>query len=131
LKSAIFRYALAGVLLLSGAGLVKADQDPLMILAGPKNVERFDLTDETGNTVWVLEAKPATTPRILLYGVVPEGFSQIEPADDVPPRRLVPGEVLTMKTTTEIIVFTHTGVASGSTNMEIINYSMKVLKPSD
>jgi len=62
---------------------------------------------------------------------VPEGFSQIEPADDVPPRRLVPGEVLTMKTTTEIIVFTHTGVASGSTNMEIINYSMKVLKPSD
>jgi hypothetical protein len=131
LNSAILRYALVGVLLLSGAGLVWADQDPFMILAGPKNVERFDLTDEQGNKVWVLEAKPATNPEILLYGVVPGGFSQVDPADDVPPRRLVPGEVLTMKTTTEILIFTHTGVASGSTNMEIINYSMKRVESPD
>lgn len=131
MKAWILRGLVAGLLVLASFGLPGADQSPFMILAGPKDVVRFELTDETGGKLWVLEANPPMTPKVLMYGEVPEGFVQLEPADHVPPRPLLPGEVLTMKTTSLLIVFTHTGVASSPTNMEIIDHSMKLLKRAD
>ena len=113
------------MLLISWTGLLRADQRPFMILAGPRDVQQFHLKDEKGKTVWLLEAKPSVTPEYLIYGKIPVGFVQLDPLGDVPPRQLVAGEVVIMKTTSELIIFTHTGVASGSTTMEIVDYTMK------
>lgn len=103
-----------------------AERDPFLVLVGPKDVVRIDLTGEEGETVWVLEAQiPQSLDRIL-YGTVPSGFKQLEPADGLPPRALQPGELLTARTRTLKRIFTHVGVARTDTSMEILNYSMEL-----
>ena len=106
-----------------------AERDPFLVLAGPKDVVRIGVQDEAGDTVWALEAKPPRSVDAILYGVVPDGFTQLLPAEGSLPRVLVPGELLTAETLTSKRLFVHTGIAKSSTAMEILNYSMELLEP--
>lgn len=105
-----------------------AQREPFLVLAGPKDVVRIDLEDEEGETLWILEAQPPRTLDFVLYGVVPDGFTQLEPADGSMPRPLVPGELLTSETRTLRRRFRHIGVVKNSTTMEILNYTMELLE---
>lgn len=106
-----------------------AEREPFLALAGPQDLVRIDLTDEAGETVWILEAQTPQSLGHILYGAVPSGFKQLEPVDGLPPRPLQPGELLTAETRTLKRLFTHIGVARTDTTMEILNYSMELLEP--
>ena len=106
----------------------RVDRDPFLVLAGPKDVTRFEVTDEEGTTLWLLDARSPQSVDAIVYAAVPAGFIQLEPADRWPPRPLEPGELVITTTTTGRRLFTHFGVAKSATTMEILNYSMELLE---
>ena len=104
----------------------RIDPDPFLVLAGPKDVMRVEVKDEAGSTLWILDAGSSQDLEAIVYGVVPAGFTQLEPADGRPPRPLEPGELVFTTTKTARRLFTHFGVARSATTMEILNYSMEL-----
>lgn len=103
--------------------------EPFVLIAGPKEVLRFQVDDEEGLTLWAFEARSPRTLDHVLFGIVPAGFAQVEPPGDRPPRFLVPGELLRVETLTRRRRFTHIGIARSDTGMEILNYSMELVDP--
>ena len=102
-------------------------QDPFLVVAGPGEVSRFEVTDEQGITLWRLEAEPPHRLGEVFYAAPPEGFRQIEPAPGSVPRSLLPGEIVRVETVTRRRRFVHWGVARGVATLEILNYSMERL----
>ncbi len=106
------------------------EHNPLLVIAGPKDVTRIEVFDEEGETLWLLVAEEPRSLDSIHYFVVPSGFSQAAPVDGVLPRPLVPGEVLLVETRTLKRTFRHLGVASSQTRMEIVNYTMEMSEES-
>ena len=115
------------MVLASEACAPAAEKTPFLVLAGPRDVVQIQVSDERGETLWVLEAASPRPFDAIWYGVVPEGFTQKAPAQGWLPRPLVPGELITTETLTLRRRFTHTGVAKSGTAMEILNYSMELV----
>ena len=103
------------------------EQDPFLVMAGPGEVCRLEVTDEQGGTLWKLEAQPPQRLDEVFYAAPPEGFRQIEPVPGRAPRSLLPGEIVRVETVTRRRRFVHWGVARGAANVEILNYSMELL----
>lgn len=128
MRSAIWRRILILLSLAATACAPRADWDPFLVIAGPKGVMQVEVTDEEGSPLWSLEAKSPQDLEAILYAVVPDGFTQLEPTDGWPPRPLEPGELVIARTRTTKRLFTHIGVAKSATTMEILNYKMELLE---
>ena len=103
--------------------------DPLVAISGPRDLVQFELLDGRGEEIWVITADPPRTPEAIHHGVVPAGFSQRVPDRGNPPRDLVHGEPVTLKTTTLRRVFVHHGVAIGKSGLLVERYSMTHISP--
>ena len=107
------------------------DQSPFLIIAGPTDLVRHTVMDEEGVTLWSVEAEEPQTLEYIFYGIVPEGFRQVEPQDDFLPRPLIPGEVLFSETESLEFIFTHEGVASENSGWVIIEYDHERIRSDD
>lgn len=74
-------------------------------------VERFEVQDQSGSPIWIIEASPGQPVSVILYGVVPQGFKQFVPANGQSPRPLVSDERLTTVTLSQESLFVHHGIA--------------------
>lgn len=121
-----------GLALVAG-GVVgcRGDLKPsLLVISGPAGLQSFQLAEEDGAVLWsVAAAKPTTLSRID-YGVVPDGFRQVTPAGNEPPRALIPGEWLRSDLVGVEGTFRHEGVATGPDSFQPLTSQM-VLRRSE
>ena len=103
--------------------------EPLMAIAGPRDLLEFAVTDGNGVTLWAISAHPPQTPESLYYGIVPEGFVQKVPVSGTSPRGLIYGEPLTTRTRTSRFLFTHRGVAASEHRLLVLDHTMERLRP--
>lgn len=101
--------------------------DPLLSIAGPTDIVRFELADAQGRTLWVIDSRRARHLRFIHYGEIPEGFHQAVPADGSRPRPLVDGEPLIAETRTLSRVFVHYGNAVGPASFRAAYSSMVLI----
>lgn len=104
--------------------------DPLLSIAGPTDIVRFELLDAQGEALWVIDSQQARTLRSLYYGELPDGFAQRVPADGAPPRPLVHDEPLMAETRTLTRLFTHYGHAAGPASFRIAYSTMELIGPA-
>ena len=109
---------IAAVVLVSGAGCADPE-NYFLVLAGPVDVTSFEARDEAGDVVWRIESPVGIELKAIVYGVVPQGFSQSVPAAALPPRKLVYGEPLTLTTVTGKRFFVHRGWAVGEAGFDL------------
>ena len=57
-----------------------------MLIAGPDDILSFELATTWGETLWRIESDDPRPLEVLYYGVVPEGFRQVDPPAGTPPR---------------------------------------------
>ena len=114
-----------------GASLCGPPPDPLMAISGPRGLLEFELQDGTGTTLWAISAEPPRTPESIYYGIVPEGFVQVEPTAGTPPRGLLSGEPVTTRSRTVKFLFTHRGIASSETGILVQDHAMEILMPTN
>jgi hypothetical protein len=101
----------------------------LLVISGPTGLRSFQIAEEEGEVLWAIAAsEPATLSRIE-YGSIPEGFYQLIPEDNAPPRLLIAGEWLESETVSIEGTFYHEGVATGPDTFQPVANKM-VLKPS-
>lgn len=93
--------------------------EPFLVVSGPRAVARIELRDADRAVVWSLVAEPAAPLAELVYGTVPDGFTQQLPAAGSPPRPLVAGEPLTLEWTTPLRVIVHRGYADSGNRFVI------------
>jgi len=86
--------------------------------------------EEDGGVLWSVAAGEPTTLSRIEYGLVPDGFRQVTPGDNEPPRALIPGEWLRSETVAVEGMFYHEGVATGPGSFQPLNSRM-VLRPSE
>lgn len=123
---------LIGLVVVAGgvAGCRGDLKTPLFVISGPTGLQSFQLTEEDGGVLWsVVAAEPTTLSRID-YGLVPDGFRQVTPEGNEPPRALIPGEWLRSEIVGVEGTFHHEGVATGPDSFQPLTSKM-VLQQSD
>lgn len=110
-------------------GACGGQSDPLLSIAGPKDIVRFELEDAEGQTLWAIDSRQAQQLRFIYYGELPEGFDQLVPADGSRPRSLVDGEPLMAETRTLTRVFVHYGHAFGPASFRVAYSTMELIGP--
>jgi len=123
---------LVGLALVSGlAAGCRGDAKPaLLVISGPTGLQDLRLATEDGEVLWSIVADEPTTLSRIEYGLVPDGFRQVTPGDNEPPRALIPGEWLRSETVAVEGMFYHEGVATGPGSFQPLNSRM-VLRPSE
>ena len=64
--------------------------------------------------LWDIRAEKTERLKVVRYGLVPQGFRQVRPAQGVGPRPLRNGEGLTIEVLTVRESFEHSGTAAGT-----------------
>ena len=105
-------------------------QAPLLVISGPTGYESFQIGTEDGEVLWAIAADEPTTLTRIDYGLVPDGFRQLTPGNNEPPRALIPGEWLISESVSSEGVFHHEGVAVGPGSFQPM-HSRMVLNPGD
>jgi hypothetical protein len=103
---------------------------PLLVISGPTDLMSFRIAEASGEVLWSIAADEPTTLRRIDYGSIPQGFQQLVPADDAPPRALIVGERLDTEMIAVEGAFYHEGMATGPGTFQPLDHRM-VLKHSD
>lgn len=118
---------LAGFL---GAGLTACAQpEPLLIISGPRDFVSFEIQDAEGAVLWRIESIEPQQVSTLVYGDVPEGFSQAVPQDSDPPRPFRIGEDIETVSVTLRREFRHQARARGPGTLSFLSGVM-TLRPT-
>jgi hypothetical protein len=109
----------------------RVPDDPLLAMAGPRDLVRFELRDGDNQSIWIIQSSEARTLRALYYGEVPAGFRQLHPPAGQHPRPLVAGEPLRTETRTRRRLFIHAGYAVGRASFRARQSWMERLERAD
>lgn len=124
-KAALRLALLLGLILVVAACERRAE--PFMAIAGPKDVRCFAVRSRDGETLWAFEAEQGRVVTRIDYGVLPEGFAQVVPADGSKPRLLLIPEEIETETLTASRSITHRGIALSSNRIQIYHSEMRLL----
>ena len=112
------------LLLVAGCFFQAPEPEPFMVFAGPTAFLGFELRDAE-QVLWRLSAEEPVPLSALFYGRVPAGFRQEVPVGGAPPRPLLDGEPLSMRSLTELRIFRHEGFARGDV-LTILGWEMRL-----